>query len=205
MKKVQDHYFHRARKDGYVARSAYKLEEIDQRHQLLKRGQKVLDLGCAPGSWLQYTAKRIGESGRLLGIDLQAVVISLPPQVEVFQTDIYELDRSGAWWENSFDIILSDMAPQTTGIRAVDADRSYALNQHALWLAEQHLIKGGYLLVKAFQGAPFQRLQQEFQQMFAEVKICKPKSSRSESVEVFLLGKKKQESQVEEGGYLLQS
>ena len=197
MKKVQDHYFHKARKDGYVARSAYKLEEIDQRHQLLKRGQKVLDLGCAPGSWLQYTSSRIGESGRLLGIDLQAVAICLPPQVEVLQADIYELDRSGIWWEKPFDVILSDMAPNTTGIRSADADRSYALNQHTLWLAEQHLSKGGCLLVKAFQGATFQQLQQEFRQMFTEVKICKPKSSRPESVEVFLLGKKKQESQVE--------
>ena len=200
MKKVQDHYFHKARKDGYVARSAYKLEEIDQRHQLLKRGQKVLDLGCAPGSWLQYTSRRIGESGRLLGIDLQAVAISLPPQVEALQADIYELNRSGAWWESPFDVILSDMAPKTTGVRSADADRSYALNQHALWLAEQHLSKGGCLLVKAFQGAPFQQLQQEFRQMFTEVKICKPKSSRSESVEVFLLGKKKQESQVRKEG-----
>jgi 23S rRNA (uridine2552-2'-O)-methyltransferase len=94
------------------------------------------------------------------------------------------------------------MAPKTTGIRSVDADRSYALNQHALWLAEQYLSKGGCLLVKAFQGAPFQQLQQEFRQMFTEVKICKPKSSRSESVEIFLLGKKKQESQVEEVGHL---
>ena len=200
MKKVQDHYFHKARKDGYVARSAYKLEEIDQRHQLLKRGQKVLDLGCAPGSWLQYTSRQIGESGRLLGIDLQAVAISLPPQVEVLQADIYKLNRSGAWWENPFDVILSDMAPKTTGVRSADADRSYALNQYALWLAEQHLSKGGCLLVKAFQGAPLQQLQQEFRQMFTEVKICKPKSSRSESVEVFLLGKKKQESQVRKEG-----
>ena len=200
MKKVQDHYFHKARKDGYVARSAYKLEEIDQRQQLLKRGQKVLDLGCAPGSWLQYTSRQIGESGRLLGIDLQAVAISLPPQVEVLQADIYELNRSGAWWENPFDVILSDMAPKTTGVRSADADRSYALNQYALWLAEQHLSKGGCLLVKAFQGAPLQQLQQEFRQMFTEVKICKPKSSRSESVEVFLLGKKKQEGQVRKEG-----
>ena len=115
--------------------------------------------------------------------------------MEVFQADIYKLDYNGAWWENPFDVILSDMAPKTTGVRSADADRSYALNQHTLWLAEQHLSKGGCLLVKAFQGAPFQQLQQEFRQMFTEVKICKPKSSRSESVEIFLLGKKKQKSQ----------
>ena len=197
MKRSDEYWAQRAKKEGYRSRASYKLLQLDEKYNLITKSSLIFDLGCAPGSWLQYTSSRIGESGRLLGIDLQAVAISLPPQVEVLQADIYELDRSGAWWESPFDVILSDMAPKTTGIRSVDADRSYGLNQHALWLAEQHLSKGGCLLVKAFQGAPFQQLQQDFRQMFTEVKICKPKSSRSESVEIFLLGKKKQESQVE--------
>jgi 23S rRNA (uridine2552-2'-O)-methyltransferase len=191
MKKVQDHYFKQAKRDGYVARSAYKLEEINRKHGLLRSGQKVLDVGCCPGSWMQYTLKQIGERGRLLGVDLQPVTLALPQNAEVVQADVFALDTSDEhWWQEPFDVILSDMAPKTSGVRAADADRSYALNQQVLWLAQQHLKQGGSLLVKAFQGAPFEKLRADFRRMFMNVKTCKPKSSRNESVEIFLLGEK---------------
>lgn len=199
MKKIQDYYFHKARREGYVARSAYKLEEIDQQHRLLKQGQKVLDLGCCPGSWMQYTAQKITPGGSLLGIDLQPVSLALPDFVTVLQADIFELERTGPWWETPFDVILSDMAPKTSGIRSLDADRSQALNQQVLWLASEHLRVGGNLLVKAFQGGSFQQLQADFRQQFAEVKVCKPRSSRSESVEVFVLGKSRRAPEEQEG------
>ncbi|MGK5094285.1 RlmE family RNA methyltransferase [Deltaproteobacteria bacterium TL4] len=186
MKEVKDHYYQKAKKEGYAARSAFKLEEIDSKHQLLKRGQQVLDLGCSPGSWLQYTSAKIGAHGKLTGLDLKPVTGKLPDWVEVIQADIFEFSFAAF---PSFDVILSDMAPNTTGIRTVDADRSYALCQQVLEIAKHHLQPQGTLLVKAFQGGPFEQLRKEFQQTFQQVKICKPKSSRQESVEIFLLGK----------------
>ncbi len=192
MKKVKDHYFHKAKKDGFAARAVYKLEEIDQKHHLLKRGYRVLDLGCAPGSWLQFIAKKIGNEGKAVGIDLSPITVKLPSNVNVIQGDIFDWKPEGELAE-PYDLIVSDMAPKTTGIVSVDAQRSFNLCEQALSMASIHLKPGGTLLVKAFQGGPFQELRQLFQQQYAQVKICKPKSSRKESVELFLLGLGKKE------------
>ncbi len=189
MKKIKDHYFHKAKRDGYVARSAYKLEEIDKKHRLLRKGNLVLDLGCSPGSWLQYAAGKVGEQGQVLGVDLQTVKLSLPKNVKVLQADIFEMTVKDLEMNGGMvDVILSDMAPKTTGIRDTDAQRSYALNQQVLELSGDLLRPHGTLLVKAFQGAPLEQLRREFSSSFAQVKLCKPKSSRSESLEIFLLG-----------------
>ena len=93
MKKIKDHYFHKAKKDGYVARSVYKIEEIDNKHRIILTGNKVLDLGCSPGSWLQYASRKVGNTGHVLGIDVQPVKISLPRNVKVIQTDIFEITK----------------------------------------------------------------------------------------------------------------
>ncbi|HBR59684.1 MAG TPA: 50S rRNA methyltransferase [Deltaproteobacteria bacterium] len=189
MKKIKDHYFHKAKRDGYVARSAYKLEEIDKKHRLLRKGNLVLDLGCSPGSWLQYAAGKVGEQGQVLGVDLQTVKLSLPKNVKVLQADIFEMTVKDLEMNGGMvDVILSDMAPKTTGIRDTDAQRSYALNQQVFELSGDLLRPHGTLLVKAFQGAPMEQLRREFSSSFAQVKLCKPKSSRSESLEIFLLG-----------------
>ena len=189
MKKIKDHYFHKAKHDGYVARSAYKLEEIDKKYRLLRKGNLVLDLGCSPGSWLQYAAGKVGEQGQVMGVDLQTVKLSLPKNVKVMQADIFEMTAKDLEMNGGMiDVILSDMAPKTTGIRNMDAQRSYALNQQVLKLSGDLLRPHGTLLVKAFQGAPLEQLRREFSSSFAQVKLCKPKSSRSESVEIFLLG-----------------
>jgi len=189
LKKIKDHYFHKAKRDGYVARSAYKLEEIDKKHRLLRKGNLVLDLGCSPGSWLQYAAGKVGEQGQVLGVDLQTVKLSLPKNVKVLQADIFEMTVKDFEMNGGMvDVVLSDMAPKTTGIRDMDAQRSYALNQQVLELSGDLLRPHGTLLVKAFQGAPLEQLRREFSSSFAQVKLCKPKSSRSESVEIFLLG-----------------
>ena len=189
MKKIKDHYFHKAKHDGYVARSAYKLEEIDKKNRLLRKGNLVLDLGCSPGSWLQYASSKVGEKGQVLGVDLQAVKLSLPKNVKVLQADIFEMTVKDLEINGGMvDVILSDMAPKTTGIRDTDAQLSFALNQQVLEFSGGLLRPHGTLLVKAFQGAPLEKLRREFRNSFAQVKLCKPKSSRSESVEIFLLG-----------------
>ena len=195
MKIIKDHYFHKAKRNGYVARSAYKLEEIDKKHRIIRKGNFVLDLGCSPGSWLQYTSRKVGEEGEVLGVDLQPVSHSLPAHVRVLQADIFELMAKDLEISGGMvDVILSDMAPKTSGIRATDAQRSYALNQHVLQLAYELLRPQGILLVKAFQGAPLGELRNAFRNSFAKVKLCKPKSSRAESVEIFLLGMGKKQN-----------
>jgi 23S rRNA (uridine2552-2'-O)-methyltransferase len=187
VKKIQDHYFKEARKQGYAARSAFKLEEMDRKFRLLRKGQRVLDLGCAPGSWLQYAAKRVLPEGSLTGVDLKPVNINLPDQVRTFQKDIYMLDET-IFELSQFDLVLSDMAPDTTGIPSVDSQRSYDLNAQALMLAKRHLTSGGTLVLKAFQGEPLNQLKSDFRSCFNSLKLFKPKSSRSESVEIYLLG-----------------
>jgi len=195
VKIIKDHYFHKAKRNGYVARSAYKLEEIDKKHRIISKGNFVLDLGCSPGSWLQYTSRKVGEEGEVLGVDLQPVSHSLPAHVRVLQADIFELMAKDLEISGGMvDVILSDMAPKTSGIRATDAQRSYALNQHVLQLAYELLRPQGILLVKAFQGAPLGELRNAFRNSFAKVKLCKPKSSRAESVEIFLLGMGKKQN-----------
>ena len=187
MKKIQDHYFKEARKQGYAARSAFKLEEMDRKFRLLRKGQRVLDLGCAPGSWLQYAAKRVLPEGSLTGVDLKPVKINLPDQVRTFQKDIYMLDET-IFESSQFDLVLSDMAPDTTGIPSIDSQRSYDLNAQALLLAKRHLKSGGTLVLKVFQGEPLNQLKSDFRSSFNSFKLFKPKSSRSESVEIYLLG-----------------
>ena len=192
MKKIKDHYFHKAKKDGYAARSVYKIEEIDKKYRIIRTGNKVLDLGCSPGSWLQYASIKVGNSGHVLGVDLQPVKISLPSHVKVIQADIFEVtDEDLKIKGGKADVILSDMAPKTSGIRTTDAHRSFELNKKVLYLANDILCPEGSLLVKAFQGKLFDELCYKFKNMFTDVKLCKPKSSRSESVEIFILGRGK--------------
>ena len=192
MKKIKDHYFYKAKTVGYVARSIFKLEEIDKKYKLICNGNFVIDFGCSPGSWLQYTCKKVGKKGFVLGVDIVPISISLPENVKVLNLDIFEANRNNLEINGkTVDVILSDMAPKTTGIRSVDSQRSLDLNKRVLQIAEELLKPNGTLLVKAFQGEKLDLLRQGFKKLFSEVKLCKPKSSRSESVEIFLLGQVK--------------
>lgn len=196
MKKVRDHYAQQARRQGFAARSVYKLEELDRRFGLLRPGQRVLDLGCAPGSWLQYAARRVGSSGRVVGVDLQPTTAALPPHARTIVADVQELapDALLAADTPAFDVVLSDMAPRTSGIKSADAARSAQLVLGALELAQAVLRPGGTLLVKVFQGAQMDALRAAFRESFARVRIAKPKASRSESVELYLLGEERREA-----------
>ena len=202
MKKVQDSYFLKARREGYAARSIYKLEEIDKKHHLLKPGGHVLDLGAAPGSWLQYAASRVGPGGRVVGVDLQPVTVSLPDHAVVIEGDVFALTAEslaaatgGPEPGAPYDVVLSDMAPKTTGIPSADAARSAELVLRTLELSTALLASGrpllapgGALLAKIFQGARLNEVRRAFGEVFAKVSLEKPKASRAESVEIFLLG-----------------
>ena len=186
-----DHYSERARKERYPARSVYKLKEAQKKYGLIRKGDRVLDLGCSPGSWLLYAAELAGNRGEVLGIDQNAVTISLPARVKTFTADILTID--GPWIENAtlrnhFNVVLSDMAPATTGNKAVDSARSYRLCEAALNIAQMVLVPGGSFFCKIFQGDEFKRFSDSVRSRFKGHKIFKPQSSRKQSKEIFILG-----------------
>lgn len=188
MKKIKDHYFHKAKNDGYVARSAYKLEELDKRFRLLSTGKTVLDLGCFPGSWMQFIASKIGNKGMVLGIDRTQLQIHLKENMQFLQSDIFKLDLESPLLQSRFDLVCSDMAPNSTGIKDVDAERSFELCEQALEISRLKLKTKGNFVVKAFQGTTLDRLISLVRSEFYQVKSFKPKSSRNESRELFILG-----------------
>ena len=186
-----DHYSERAKKERYPARSVYKLKEAQKKYRLIRKGDQVLDLGCSPGSWLLYAAELTGKRGKVLGIDLQPVVIQIPFQAETLKVDILTIDR--AWIENEdlasrFNVVLSDMAPATTGNKVIDAERSYRLCQAALNIAQMVSRPGGSFFCKIFQGEEFKKFSDSVGRRFKNHKIFKPQSSRKESKEIFILG-----------------
>lgn len=191
MKEYQDHYFHRAKQEHYPARSIYKLKEMDVKYKLLRQGMSVLDLGASPGSWSLGAAEKVGHSGRVLGADLLPVRITFPPQVTFMQEDVFE--RSPAFEAAlkefaPFDLVMSDMAPNTTGVKFTDQCRSLELCEEALAVAERYLKFGGTFIVKIFMGPDAQDFQLHLRTRFTKVHVFKPKSSRSESKEIFYVG-----------------
>ena len=185
-KQWQDHYTRRAKKERFPARSVYKLQEIQQKHQLIKKGNKVLDLGCAPGSWLLYAAKLTGNKGRVVGIDLKSVTGQVPAHAQMIKADVFTLDVESLG--NDFNVVLSDMAPATTGHKDVDAARSYNLCETALSIAQSVLVPGGSFVCKIFQGPDFKAFADVVRAGFNEQKIFKPRSSRKASKEIFVIG-----------------
>ena len=190
MKTYRDYYFLKARQERYPARSVYKLKEIDKRFHLFRPGMRVLDLGAAPGSWSLEAAHRVGPEGFVLGLDIRPVAVPFPANVRFLQEDIFARTqafangiRAGA----AFDLVLSDMAPCTTGHRGTDQARSAALCQEALALAVSCLIKGGSFVVKVFMGPEVEPYRERLRAFFTRVRSFKPASSRSESMETFLL------------------
>jgi 23S rRNA (uridine2552-2'-O)-methyltransferase len=189
----QDHYAQRAKKEKFPARSVYKLKEIQQKYKLIKKGDTVLDLGCAPGSWLLYAADLTGNSGRVVGIDLKAVTIKIPSHVRVYTADILALDDNFFKSEGSdFNVVVSDLAPATTGSKHIDSARSFNLCQAAFSIAQKVLRPGGSFVCKIFQGEDFKAFSDSVKTAFNICKIFKPQSSRKASREIFLIatGKK---------------
>lgn len=187
-RRQQDSYGRRAKREGYAARSVYKLEEIDAKVGLLRRGARVLDLGAYPGSWTSYAAERVQREGKVLGLDLQPFRGALPPHAEMRQGDVLELDVAELGGPGSFDVVMSDMAPATTGHRFTDQARSFELFMRALAIATEVLAPGGAFVAKLFQGGDFEEARRAVAERFEKVKIVKPKATRSESIELFVCG-----------------
>src|SRR4051794_826964 len=165
----KDYFFHKAKKENYAARSVFKLEEIDERFRILKAGYQILDLGAAPGSWSQYSSKKVGPQGRVFGLDLQSIRLTLPNAVFV-QADMRDLDLEQLMTDHEvmppFDVVLSDMAPKTTGIRNTDQARSMELCELALQTAHRFLKPKGSFVCKIFHSDDFEVFRKQLRECF---------------------------------------
>lgn len=190
---VNDHYVHMAQKDGYRARAAYKLLEINQKDKLIKLGTVLADLGSAPGSWSQVAAKLVGKTGAVFALDI--LPMDAIDGVSFIQGDFREdavLEQFEALLDNRpLDLVICDMAPNMSGNAVTDQARSFYLCELALDFASQHLKPGGSFLVKVFQGAGYQEYTAAMREIFASVQTRKPDASRNRSSEIYLLGKNK--------------
>lgn len=188
---LNDPYVKRVQVDGYRSRAAYKLLEIQEKDLILKPGMQVVDLGAAPGSWSQIAQRLVGSTGRVVALD----ILPMEPvrDVVVLEGDFREESVLGqlraVLGEAPLDVVLSDMAPNITGTSVVDQTRVMYLVELALDLARTHLKPGGTLVTKVFQGAGFDDYVRELRASFRQVATRKPKSSRPESREVFLVAK----------------
>ena len=192
--KWNDHYSRRAKKERFPARSVYKLQEMQQKYNLIKKDDRILDLGCAPGSWLLYAAKLTGNKGHVAGIDLKPVTINIPSHVTIYTGDIFSFDSFSESIGNEFNVVISDMAPSTTGIKNVDSARSFNLCQAALETAQKLLLPGGSFACKIFQGEDFKQFSDSVKSCFATCNIFNPKSSRKASKEIYIIAKGKKTS-----------
>ncbi|MEH0020982.1 MAG: RlmE family RNA methyltransferase [Desulfobacter sp.] len=187
-----DHLTQKAKSLGYPARSVFKLEEIQNRFKIFRKGDTVLDLGCAPGSWMLYAGKQVGDQGRVFGIDLKAVEIRLPDHIIAIQDNILAPEHPDFIDQaQGFHTVISDMAPATTGRKDVDALRSFELCRMALDAALKHLRPKGNFICKIFQGNEFKTFEKETKAAFRECKIFKPESCRKQSKEIYIIAKGK--------------
>ena len=189
---LDDHYVKLAQRDGYRARAAYKLLEINEKLQLIKKGMTVVDLGSAPGSWSQVAGKLVGDNGKLIASDI--LPMDTLENVTFIQGDFREqevFDRIMAEVAGKpVDVVLSDMAPNTSGFAAVDQPRMIYLCELAVDFAEQVLEEGGTLVIKVFQGEGSDELRKAIQQKFSKVRSIKPAASRARSKEMYWIATK---------------
>ncbi len=186
----KDHYYKKAKEEGLASRAVYKLEELDRQFHLLKAGDRVLDLGCAPGGWLQYIAKKIGPQGKAIGVDLLEVQTKFPQQVSILKGDITREETQKICIEKlggEAYLIVSDMSPNLSGIRFKDNYESYLLGLNALNIAQKILKKGGNLVVKIFPGDELAEFKKKLQENFEEIKTHIPQATRKGSSEIYLV------------------
>jgi len=188
-KKKRDIYVRQSQVDGYRARSAYKLIEIDEKFKILKNGISVIDLGASPGSWSQYIARTV-KSGRLVSIDLKGMEeIENTVQIKGDFTDLDSQEKIKSLFKSKVDVVVSDMAVNTTGIKDIDAIYTGELAMEAMSFSKEMLVKEGRFVSKIFLGSSFNEIVALGKKIFKEVKVFKPKSSRKESKESFIICK----------------
>ena len=188
--KWQDHYTRRAKAEKWLARSVYKLEELDRRFKLIRPRDHLLDLGCYPGSWSQYSCARVGPKGNVVGIDLQEPKLRACTHFRFIQADILALNPAELRAQiGPRHVVISDLAPQTTGVGMADAARSLELAAKAFAMASGVLAGDGHFLCKAFESEDLSALRRDLSKHFGEVKTAKPMAVRKRSREVYLIAR----------------
>lgn len=191
----KDRFFHKAKADGFLARSAYKLDEIQKKYRLIKSGDFVLDLGAAPGSWSQVAIKLAGPQGRVVGLDLKEISLKAP-NAKFYVMDAFQFDPEIL--ENRIvNVVLSDMAHNTTGIRSVDQARSFDLCEKVLNIADEFLAPKGHCVMKIFEGPDAEKIVRRMQGSFEKVQRFKPEAVRKGSFETYLIGLSKRSAKPE--------
>lgn len=189
-KSKNDFYTRKAKEEGYPARSIYKLQEINNKYFLFGEGDRVLDLGCAPGSWLSYISQKIGQSGRVLGVDLAEIRIAVPGNAVFLKKDVADLiEQDLAQFGVKYNAIVSDLAPKVSGIRFADEGRSLELCEKALAVAQKFLAPGGNFFCKIFEGESTGEFFAKVKKNFKLAKRFKPRASRKESREIYIVAK----------------
>ena len=189
-KQRRDTYVKQSQIDGYRARSAYKLIEIDEKFKIFKGGISVIDIGAAPGSWSQYAAK-VAKNGRLISIDLKVMeAIGNTVQIQGDFTEEKTQDEIKKYINNKADVVMSDMAVNTTGIKNIDSIQTGELCKEAMFFAKDILEVNGFFISKIFMGGTFNEIVADGKKYFREVKVFKPKSSRKDSKESFIICRK---------------
>jgi 23S rRNA (uridine2552-2'-O)-methyltransferase len=185
----EDHYARRAREERWLARSVYKLQEMDRKFKLIRKGDHLLDLGCYPGSWSQYGSRQVGPRGRVVGVDLTEPDRFSADNFRFIRADVLDLDPGWLATEaGPMDVVMSDLAPRTSGIRAADAARSMALAEKALEIALTLLKEGGRFLVKVFESEDLTAFAARLAAHFGSTRRLRPEAVRKASREVYVIG-----------------
>ena len=189
--KVKDHFFKKAKSENYLARSVYKLEELNKKFKFLNKGICILDLGYFPGSWTQYCSEQVGPNGKVIGVDIQGVNSKLAnlKNVQLYENDVFAIESPEEFGlQEKFDCVISDMAPKTTGIKGVDQDRSFELVSRIFDLCPALLKENGYLVAKIFESGDTAGLVKKWRKNFNSLEYFRPKSIRKNSKEVYIVG-----------------
>ena len=176
-----------AKKEGYPARSVYKLKEIDEKYKIIKKNNRVLDLGCAPGSWLLYISQKVGNGGKVVGVDIEEIKILKKANIVFVKRSVFDLKESD--FKDKFDVVVSDLSPKTSGIKFLDAGKSLELAEKAFEIARSVLLPGGNFVCKIFQSELSDEFFKKVKNCFDFAKRIKPKAVIKKSKEFYIIGR----------------
>lgn len=190
-KNLKDEFYTRkAREEGYPARSVYKLKEIDEKYRIIKEGDAVLDLGCAPGSWLLYISEKVGKKGGVVGVDIEDVIAPKKENISFIKKDILSFQEEELKeWQGRFGVVVADLSPRTSGIKSIDVAKSLELNEAAFDVVKTALKKGGNFVCKIFEGEGSDEFVKNVEKYFESTKRFRPMAVMKRSKEFYIVAK----------------